>query len=160
MAWASTAERPKASGSVEGTVTTEAARKAAGMSVQWPTRRTMPLSFRRLDQAVEILHVGIPPLRVAGEDIGDVGEARIAQLGRRFDQHLLAFPAGQAGGEQHHALVRRHIPGLAQGLDPLRGDRTGREDGKVRAAMDHPDPLARLRIERADQIARVMRNWR
>ena len=34
-------ERPKASGSVEGTVTTAAARKAAGMSVQWPTRRTI-----------------------------------------------------------------------------------------------------------------------
>jgi hypothetical protein len=34
MAWASTAERPKASGSVDGTVTTDAARKAAGMSVQ------------------------------------------------------------------------------------------------------------------------------
>ena len=34
MAWASTAERPKASGSVEGTVTMEAAMKAAGMSTQ------------------------------------------------------------------------------------------------------------------------------
>jgi hypothetical protein len=45
MACASTAERPKASGSVDGTVTSEAARKAAGMSVQCPTRRTIPLSF-------------------------------------------------------------------------------------------------------------------
>ena len=43
IACASTAERPKASGSVEGTVTTEAARKAAGMSAQWPTRRTIAL---------------------------------------------------------------------------------------------------------------------
>ena len=44
MACASTATRPKASGSVEGTVTTEAARKAAGMSWQWPTRWTTPFS--------------------------------------------------------------------------------------------------------------------
>ncbi len=42
MAWASTATRPKASGSVEGTVTTAAASRAAGMSEQWPTRRTRP----------------------------------------------------------------------------------------------------------------------
>ena len=130
MACASTAERPKASGSVDGTVTTEAARKAAGMSVQWPTRRTMPFELARLDQAVEILDVGVPALRIAGQDVGDVRQARVAKLGGRLDQDLLALPAGQAGGQEHHALVRRDVPGLAQGLDPLGRDGRGREDAK------------------------------
>ena len=74
-------------------------------------------------------------------------EARVAQLGRRLDQHLLALPAGEPGGEQHDALVRRDLPGLAQGLDPLRRDGLGREDGEIRAAMDDPDALARLGID-------------
>ena len=40
MAWASVAARPKASGSVEATTATCAARNAAAMSTTWPTMRT------------------------------------------------------------------------------------------------------------------------
>ena len=157
MACASTAERPKASGSVEGTVTTDAAGKAAGISVQWPTRRTMSLQAAGRDQPVELLHVGDPALRVPSEDEADIGEAGIPQLGRGFHKHLLAFPAREAGGEEHNALMRRHPPGLAKGLDPLGRDRGRREHAKIGAAVDHPDAAARREDRPSGSIRRVMR---
>ena len=155
MAWASTAERPNASGSVEGTVTTEAARKAAGMSVQWPTRRTIPCSFRVAIRLIELADVGIPPLRIAGKDEGDVGQAGIAQPWPP-PRPELSGPSSPSAGRRAARSVSCGATSQALRRASTRSgrDRSGREDGKIRAAMDHADPLAGLRIDRADQIRR------
>ena len=126
------------------------------MSVQWPTRRTMLFKIMRRNHLVELAHIAVTALRIPGEDECDIAEPPALEQGSRFDQHLLTLPVRQPRGEQHHPLMRRHVPFPTQILDPLRRDGGWRKGGEIGSAIDHPQSPFRLRIHRRDQPGRVM----
>ena len=140
MACASTAERPKASGSVEGTVTTDAAeegRRHVGAMADTPHDALQP---RGGDQRVELAHVGRPALRVAREHKGEIARAlnRCIFAAASISTFWPFHPVSRAASSTI-ALMRRHPPGPAKGLDPLGRDRGRGENGKIGAPVDHPD---------------------
>ena len=152
IACASTAERPKASGSVDGTVTTEAARKAAGMSAQWPTRRTMPFELARADQGVELPHIGVAPLRVAGEHEARRrrGPRREAWRPPRPEPSGPSSPSAARRGARSARAARRPRPCAGPRPARARPPRARRREKSVPRWID-PDAVRRL----ADRRERI-----
>ena len=74
----------------------------------------------------------------------------------------MPFDPGDAA-RQHHDLdgpwgALRHVPAPGQGLDPLPGDRLGRERVEVDAAGDHPQPVVSDAVALADVGGDVLRH--
>ncbi len=76
--------RPKVSGTSEGTSATSEARKAAGISWQCPTSRTLSSKSVARDQSGKLLAVAGPARRISGEDDnGSIERAFTVQEGAR-----------------------------------------------------------------------------
>jgi hypothetical protein len=142
ITWGSTAVRPKASGSSDGAMAMIGQQIGGRHVVAVSDQPDRVLQAGGGDGGGQLGAIALAALVVASQQQQDLVLAARLQQGHGLDHQGLAFPAGQATGQQHlqATLARRDAPGLAQSLDAVGADDAGLEARQVDAARGSPRP--------------------